>query len=251
MAWELVLLDNQTRFILEMGKEYYVGSGSHVHIKLVAPDVSGVHALLTVTPEGVRLVDLGSKNGTFHNGKRVTAARIDNGDTVSFSSAKVQFFRTPAPPPAPTVSPFAEPVPSQTAEFPVAQVEEDLAELLRGWDTDPEQAPHTLLSWMVARRKLTACALLEACGPEVLVHGAQGPIPSQLSATGPLAELLANQSRSTAEVFQLPDSQPVAFLCPLGQCKGLLLVAGKLTPSAGELELFARLARLSLRLARA
>ncbi|MFN3414046.1 MAG: FHA domain-containing protein, partial [Thermoanaerobaculum sp.] len=102
MGWELVILDSGTHVPLEVGKEYVVGSASSVHVKLSARDVSGSHAMITVYPTFVRVVDLGSKNGTFYKGKRVPVAVVANGDTVTFSSVKVQFLQTssePSPPP--------------------------------------------------------------------------------------------------------------------------------------------------------
>ncbi len=44
---------------------------------LVIPDrqVSRIHARLSVTPEGILLEDLGSKNGTFSNGELIIDPR--------------------------------------------------------------------------------------------------------------------------------------------------------------------------------
>ena len=48
------------------------------------PSVSRHHAELHATPDGYRIVDLGSHNGTFVNEQRVSAATLAEGDTVGF-----------------------------------------------------------------------------------------------------------------------------------------------------------------------
>lgn len=248
MAWELVILDSGTRLPLEVGKEYVVGSGSAVHVKLSARDVSGSHALLTVCPAFVRVVDLGSKNGTYHQGKRVAVAEVASGDTVAFSSVKVQFLQTSAAEPsAVPPHPFVEKESSHTGEFPVAAVEGDLAELLESWDTAPEQACNALLAWLVGRRRLAAAALLQTHGDEVVVLAAQGPLPPSLAAPKLLPVLRAH-GREPWEVVEVPQATPPAFLCPVGHERSLLLVVGNARPSARELELLGRLARLACRL---
>lgn len=248
MAWEMVLLATGARFPLEVGKEYYVGSGCSVHLRLQARDVSGTHALLTVYPTCIRLVDLGSKNGTFHNGKRVEAAEVTNGDTVAFSSVKVQFLRADADPGSRLPRPFPEKDSSQTGDFPVAALESDLAELLRSWDLAPEQACTALLSWIVGRRHLAACALLHLRSEEVVVLAAQGPLPANAVNRQRLLVALPSGNEAPCQVAQLPGSGPPTFLCPLGCDRSLLLVTGAVRPSTHELELFGRLARLACRL---
>lgn len=247
MAWELVILDSGARVPLEVGKEYVVGSGSAVHIKLSARDVSGSHALLTVCPAFVRVVDLGSKNGTFHKGKRVPVAEVASGDTVAFSSVKVQFLRTGIETSAPPPQPFVEKESSHTGEFPVAAVEGDLASLLESWDTSPEQAGNALLTWLVHRRRLAAAALLQTHGDEVVVLAAQGALPQNLGAPK-LLPILRAHGQQPWEVLEVPHSAPPAFLCPVGQERSLLLVVGGTRPSSRELELLGRLARLACRL---
>lgn len=248
MAWEMVLLATGTRVPLEVGREYYVGSGSTVHVKLQARDVSGTHALLTVYPSFIRLVDLGSKNGTFHNGTRVQAAEVVNGDMVAFSSVKVQFLQADVASDSQAPRPFLEKESSHTGEFPVAALDSDLAELLRSWDIAPERAGEALLSWIVGRRRLAGCALLQTQGNEVVVLGAQGQLPSHLVDRELLLPVLREKPRDPWEVRQIPATSPPAFLCPVGEDCSLLLVMGTTIPSSRELELLGRLARLACRL---
>jgi len=56
------------------------------HIVLMSGEISRFHAELQVSDEGIMVRDLGSANGTFVNGARVTEARIDAGDLLGFSS---------------------------------------------------------------------------------------------------------------------------------------------------------------------
>ncbi len=57
--------------------------------------VSRFHAKLTPTPEGVMLEDLGSKNGTIHNGDEVTSPVIlQDGDQVGIALAQQFLFLT-------------------------------------------------------------------------------------------------------------------------------------------------------------
>ena len=62
---------------------------------MAIPDrqVSRYHARLTPTPEGVILEDMGSKNGTYHNGALLTAPVVlQDGDLVSIAMAQQFIF---------------------------------------------------------------------------------------------------------------------------------------------------------------
>jgi pSer/pThr/pTyr-binding forkhead associated (FHA) protein len=54
--------------------------------------VSGRHASVTLGPNGISIVDLGSSNGTFLNGTQVTRALVRPGDRVRFGSMEVDLF---------------------------------------------------------------------------------------------------------------------------------------------------------------
>ena len=51
------------------------------------PSVSGHHAQLHTAAGAARLVDLGSRNGTFVNERRITAAALSEGDVVGFGTS--------------------------------------------------------------------------------------------------------------------------------------------------------------------
>lgn len=66
-----------------------VGRGSGCDISIPSRQVSRQHARITPTPEGARLEDLGSKNGTHHNGKPIEKPTILNdGDIVQIALAQ-------------------------------------------------------------------------------------------------------------------------------------------------------------------
>jgi len=62
--------------------------GREATCEVVIPDrqISRFHARLTLTPEGIILEDLGSKNGTHHNGNLLSApVMLQDGDVVQIS----------------------------------------------------------------------------------------------------------------------------------------------------------------------
>jgi pSer/pThr/pTyr-binding forkhead associated (FHA) protein len=60
--------------------------------------VSAAHAALIVDAEGVELQDLGSTNGTYVNGKRVTTQRISAADHVRLARVTLELLAEPPPP---------------------------------------------------------------------------------------------------------------------------------------------------------
>ncbi|HEX9736107.1 MAG TPA: sigma 54-interacting transcriptional regulator [Thermoanaerobaculia bacterium] len=79
----------QRTFLLVHG-ENRIGSLPANDVVLRAPGVSRHHALVTVGPKGVRLADLGSKNGTFVNGARAAAAELAAGDGIAVGSIELR-----------------------------------------------------------------------------------------------------------------------------------------------------------------
>ena len=53
--------------------------------------VSAVHAVLEITPKGVKLYDMNSKNGTYINGQKVVSTDVKVGDKVAFGNVKFTF----------------------------------------------------------------------------------------------------------------------------------------------------------------
>ena len=71
-----------------------VGRESSCDVVLPVESVSARHAELKVTPQGVMVRDLGSTNGTFVNGQKVTEKLLGDGDEVAFDVVK---FKLAAP----------------------------------------------------------------------------------------------------------------------------------------------------------
>src|SRR6185295_10476629 len=64
---------------------FLVGRSKHAHFRLPHKDrfFSRIHFLMEMNPPRCRLVDMGSRNGTFVNGKKVAAADLRDGDIIS------------------------------------------------------------------------------------------------------------------------------------------------------------------------
>jgi diguanylate cyclase (GGDEF)-like protein len=69
-------------FRLEPGREFAIGRKEGVDILVRDDGVSRRHASVLAEGGGARIRDLGSQNGTFVNGVRVTDCRLDDGDRV-------------------------------------------------------------------------------------------------------------------------------------------------------------------------
>jgi pSer/pThr/pTyr-binding forkhead associated (FHA) protein len=73
--------------------EVEIGKASHNHIVLTDPTVSNTHAILLARDGGYSIVDLGSRNGTFVNGERLSthARTLRHGDSIQFGQTVVTF----------------------------------------------------------------------------------------------------------------------------------------------------------------
>jgi len=73
--------------------------GAHASCELVLddPQVSRRHAELSIVPEGIRIKDLGSTNGTWWQGTRVGEIVVPGGATVKFGGTSVRLAAADAP----------------------------------------------------------------------------------------------------------------------------------------------------------
>jgi adenylate cyclase len=71
-------------FELRPGLPLVLGRALSSDLPVLDPTVSRRHAELTIEPSSVQIKDLGSSNGTFVNGSRVTATTLRTGDRVVF-----------------------------------------------------------------------------------------------------------------------------------------------------------------------
>jgi pSer/pThr/pTyr-binding forkhead associated (FHA) protein len=68
-----------------------LGRSGDVDIPLDDAGVSRRHAEIHVVDGRVRVVDLGSTNGTFVDGERVTTAELRDGSTITVGRSRLTF----------------------------------------------------------------------------------------------------------------------------------------------------------------
>lgn len=83
-------------FPLEEGREYFVGRSSDCALVLVEDMISRQHAKFVVANGGVSLVDLGSTNGSFVNGERVSSQPLKEGDRILFGTSIIRLISASA-----------------------------------------------------------------------------------------------------------------------------------------------------------
>ncbi|MCB1206132.1 MAG: FHA domain-containing protein, partial [Verrucomicrobiae bacterium] len=78
--------------ILELGGVSIIGRSAECQVIIPDPRVSRRHAMIRKQDGGFFLFDLGSFNGSYLNGSRVTAARrLGHGDVISFADHEFVF----------------------------------------------------------------------------------------------------------------------------------------------------------------
>ena len=118
-AFKLISTTGEQSIDLPLGRALVVGRAVTSDVPIYDPTISRRHAEVSLGNGGVKVKDLGSSNGTFVNGTRVTDSVAANGDTVTFG--KVAFnvrevtqpnakpavddgtFSAPKPPPGATI----------------------------------------------------------------------------------------------------------------------------------------------------
>lgn len=82
-------------------KEVLIGRDEGCYIRMGSPDISRKHCSLRATPEGIRVADLGSANGTWVNDVQIVGPTIlKPGDLLRVGPALFQV-DGPKPPPIP------------------------------------------------------------------------------------------------------------------------------------------------------
>ncbi|HET9467139.1 MAG TPA: FHA domain-containing protein [Vicinamibacterales bacterium] len=82
-------------FRLPPGAVKTVGRSTGAEFIVDAALVSRLHCQFTATADSLHVKDLGSTNGTFVNGKRVTNAELKDGDTLSVGRVDLIVSRSP------------------------------------------------------------------------------------------------------------------------------------------------------------
>ena len=90
MAFKLVSFTGDQDFELTADRAYIVGRAVTSDIPIFDPTISRRHAELHVTKAGVTVKDLGSSNGTFINGERITDGTLAANDSVTFGKVVFQ-----------------------------------------------------------------------------------------------------------------------------------------------------------------
>ncbi|PYQ05051.1 MAG: hypothetical protein DMF82_09305, partial [Acidobacteria bacterium] len=86
----LIVAGKETSFPLTRDT-YTLGRHRNNDIVISDPKVSSFHARLDRSPEGFRLVDLKSRNGSYVNGERIESAELNTGDEVRLGTALIAY----------------------------------------------------------------------------------------------------------------------------------------------------------------
>jgi hypothetical protein len=116
MSRTLILEDGHTRRQLLLTGTLTVGRDPACDINHGDPRLSRRHAELRLTPDGIVVADLQSRNGVWVNGKPVDEALIHPGDVIQIAHLTFRFDDEAAPSPAP---------PSQDAVAAAAEADSD------------------------------------------------------------------------------------------------------------------------------
>ena len=158
-AFKLVGTSGEQTIDVKPGATLIVGRAVNSDVPIYDPTISRQHAQISVQNGGVLVKDLGSSNGTFLNGSRITEAVAQPNDVVMFG--KVSFYvreaGKPAAAPKPATTGFPSPKPSA-------------ATIVRHL---PVSAEGDIISGKVKRLSLGAAAPAEAVEAAVVTREAK------------------------------------------------------------------------------
>ena len=109
MSYRLISPDGTQSYDLKMHIPLIIGRAPTCDLPVFDPTISRRHAELVCDEAGVSLRDLGSSNGTFVNGAKVTAATLEVDDLVAFGKVafRLESFVQATPPIAMSAVPSA------------------------------------------------------------------------------------------------------------------------------------------------
>jgi hypothetical protein len=259
MKAELVLLDGSAqRLALDEGCELTVGTAAKCTVRLSSVDVSRSHALITCQRGTLTVLDLGSTNGTFVNGRRVKEAELAPGDVVRFSSVIAQImpegsassgaFEAAADATGRQSTAALREAEPASGEVPIILLD-SLLWLLRRWDLAGGEALVALVEWLVARRGMRGAAIAEEVDGETMVRAAHGECTLILDDPRLGAAVrAASQHHEALESVQLRLGQHEVIMVHGAELPCLLILPGKAMPASSEIELYAALVRVAQRL---
>ena len=93
--WVLRSINDDTSHIIHLtsGTLRIVGRGLQADLVIDSMLLSRVHCSLSATDTELLVEDLGSTNGTFVNGKRVSRSRLNNGDRLRLGRLELEVLR--------------------------------------------------------------------------------------------------------------------------------------------------------------
>ena len=103
--FKLLSTSGEQSIDLQLGRKLVVGRAVTSDVPIYDPTISRRHAEIVLTENGVRVTDLGSSNGTFLNGAKITEADAGANDVVTFGKVAFRVKEVTAPLPRPQVVP--------------------------------------------------------------------------------------------------------------------------------------------------
>src|SRR6266851_5777158 len=114
-VFKLTSTSGEQSIDLQLGRKLVVGRAVTSDVPIYDPTISRRHAEIVLTESGVRVTDLGSSNGTFLNGAKITEAEAGANDVVTFGKVAFRVKEVTTPVARPQVVPappgFASPRP--------------------------------------------------------------------------------------------------------------------------------------------
>ncbi len=105
VVFKLLSTTGEQAIDLQPGRTVVVGRAVTSDVPIYDPTISRRHAEVGLADGGVRVKDLGSSNGTFLNGARVTEAVATENDVITFGKVAYRVKAVSAPAPRPQVVP--------------------------------------------------------------------------------------------------------------------------------------------------
>ncbi|HXO85268.1 MAG TPA: FHA domain-containing protein, partial [Gemmatimonadales bacterium] len=103
--YKLLSTSGEQAIDLQLGRKLVVGRAVTSDVPIYDPTISRRHAEIVLTTTGVRVTDLGSSNGTFLNGAKISDAEATANDVVTFGKVAFRVKEVTAPAPRPQVVP--------------------------------------------------------------------------------------------------------------------------------------------------
>jgi len=102
-VFKLLSTSGEQAIDLQLGRKLVVGRAVTSDVPIYDPTISRRHAEIVLTESGVRVTDLGSSNGPFLNGAKITEAEAVANDVVTFGKVAFRVKEVTAPAPRPQI----------------------------------------------------------------------------------------------------------------------------------------------------